>query len=564
MHARYVDAPIQDSSTVVVMTIKRKRAPVYRQTTLNFSARAPTPPTTVSRPDDDDTSIAPLTISTTVLEAAVDDDENDAMNTTDGVEAADEADLMVSTASNADDNSDLMTSTASVDDSAGDARPPSIPRDARPIPIAPGYFASPLGEIFNTKGYEMKATKQSNHLRMLLVVGGKSRAFCIHRLMAFTFYGQPPTTSHIVMHMDRNTLNNVVSNLRWTTRAEQAETACDVRPSSIPSDARPIPIVPGYFASPSGDIFNSKGDKMKPHNNGRELVLSFRVGGKGRSVTVHRIVTFAFHGQPPSPIHTVDHKDGNPLNNEVSNLRWATPKEQAANRFMAKKPSTGPKRPVTFTSTDGKIIEFKSAMEVSVYFGVQGLNSRIIPAIRSGEMYRGGWWRYADTARPSVEYRPIPSASINDKPGYSAGDDGSIMNPHGRVTFGNMTAYGYMKFTATGNFKHCVHTLVAAAFLEKDDLRPLINHINGNRSDNRVQNLERVTHSENTRHAYDTGLIKRAVGKKVVGTRQGVEVVFASIREAARSMGNGSDNGIRLCIKGQAKTSCGYTWALLE
>lgn len=42
----------------------------------------------------------------------------------------------------------------------------------------------------------------------------------------------------------------------------------------------------------------------------------------------------AFVGPPPSPIHQAAHNDGNPHNDILSNLRWATPKENCADRVL--------------------------------------------------------------------------------------------------------------------------------------------------------------------------------------------------------------------------------------
>lgn len=107
-----------------------------------------------------------------------------------------------------------------------------------------------------------------------------------------------------------------------------------------------------------------------------------------------------------------------------------------------------------------------------------------------------------------------------------------------------------------------IHRLVGAAFVPNADNKPQLNHINGNKKDNRAENLEWCTASENQSHSIKTGLRETTA---VLQCSESGDVlnVWESVASAARSVGC-THMAIIRCCKGQIKSCKGYIWKYKE
>jgi hypothetical protein len=89
--------------------------------------------------------------------------------------------------------------------------------------------------------------------------------------------------------------------------------------------------------------------------------------------------------------------------------------------------------------------------------------------------------------------------------GYTIREDGEIRSRFGRAVKPQMAKNGYIRIELAGR-KYLLHRLLAQAFIPNPEGKPQVNHIDGDKANNAIVNLEWTTQSDNQRHAYQNGL----------------------------------------------------------
>lgn len=144
---------------------------------------------------------------------------------------------------------------------------------------------------------------------------------------------------------------------------------------------------------------------------------------------------------------------------------------------------------------------------------------------------------------------------------------------HGKIIAKRIgdSGYYFSMLYKDGKYYHVqIHRAVASAFVKNPDSKPQVNHINADKLDNRCENLEWCTASENMKHAYSNNLIPLdKIGKKGAENNSARKVEqynpetgesvakFGTMKEAAEALGV-SVSGICNVCSGYRRSCRGF------
>lgn len=292
-----------------------------------------------------------------------------------------------------------------------------------------------------------------------------------------------------------------------------------------------------------------------------------------KTYDIHTLVAKMFIGDKPSDTYIVVHNDGVRTNNKVSNLSYGTI-QHAKNIYIQKTTESAVDKTdkLKNINVDQRIVQQHTNVKANKINEL--INIDVSPVIKVSEtdelinidvnpVIKQHVTKTQHTAVP-IDENKIIDYELKLVPSMPE----IVVNRYGQVvdrytgkkikSFGMET--GYNRISYKGGKKY-VHRLIAEAFIPNPHNLPYVNHINANPKDNRVENLEWCTASENMKH----DSILRGTGKQVncYDLKTGEHLkTYDAIKEAARQL-NVNSTSITTAITNETYYAHGYIWKLV-
>jgi hypothetical protein len=305
--------------------------------------------------------------------------------------------------------------------------------------------------------------------------------------------------------------------------------------------------------------------------------------GERKTLKIHRLVALCFI---PNLLNkeTVNHKDHNKLNNKLDNLEWATTTEQNNHKRKCKKEiqELVSSRAVWRIDkyTNEKLEYYKTITKAAKWIFDNNLTSIIefndgnniktrISAVCQKKYGRntsfGYKWEYCNENENKYideEWKDIPSDIIKGINGYKISNYGRVKNHKGRITEGSNHESGYL-WVSIAPHQYLLHRLVAKVFIPNLENKEQVNHVDGNKQNACVYNLEWCTNIENQKHKINSGLSNCT--KKIIQYDLQMNKIkeFNSQMESSREL-NICYTSISKCCLNKQKTAGGFIFKFNE
>lgn len=365
------------------------------------------------------------------------------------------------------------------------------------------YYVTKDGNVWSERRKRyIEPNITNDNLVVSLCKNKVGKIFRVDHLVVKHWTEMKDENKNILVHINGDISDNNYTNLKWMEITDYLleKYGKEKRWKLIDNEK----IIGEYYISDHGDIWSRKTERLLSqyvHTN----YYTVGIGYPLTNYLVHRLIADAFVDGYTEENKYIIHKDGNPLNNVYTNLEWSDLKGR-------------------------KVIKSKTKDKVQK-----------IVRPRNGKKIRGfeDFLATPDAKIYSIKNNTYLTQRLNVKDGYYR------VNIHKKHYF--------------------VHRIIADTFLSQPQFdQTQVNHIDGNKSNNHVSNLEWCSPSDNMIHCakmYSTNSNKKAVCQIDKDTGNVIRE-FSGVKDAMRITGVNSGSIVGVC-KGRKKSAGGYVWKYL-
>ena len=334
---------------------------------------------------------------------------------------------------------------------------------------------------------------------------------------------------------------------------------------------------PNYEISSLGNVKNIiTGKVLKNNVKGGYYYISLTNENYKKSFLVHRLVALAFIENPENKLE-VNHKDKNKLNISVCNLEWMTRLENNIHRCQCIKITSNKNKEVLRVDKNtNEMLEKYNSIELA---GTWAFNNGYTKTVHNGRNSIGNClsglsklaynfkWEHEnknDDLEDEIWKQVVLEHIYTKDKQYFVSNLGRFKNSSGIIMDNyKVNDNGYIRVYIY-NKTFALHRLIALAFIENTENKEQVNHIDGNKLNNSVVNLEWVTNQENQIHKFKVGLGNNFTRKITQFDLEMNKIKdFNSIAEASKELNIGKSN-IRGVLINYRKTAGGFIFKYLD
>ena len=424
------------------------------------------------------------------------------------------------------------------------------------------YLLYENGDIINTKTnrkMEISLDSSKNTHRVRLNKETKTTTFNALRLIYEKFNNVELTTNEIIKLKNEDLKNkfhftNLVKINRKDIRKNENHKELDKT-----KEWKIIKNYSDYKISNYGDIFSIKSNKMLHpalDGNGYYRATLISNDNKRRYISPHRLLYDTFKGINDEN-NVIDHIDRNKTNNNINNLREASLSENAKNCEKKKQELTK----IHQYSLENKFIkEWKSINEIKVELGFG--NQNIFKCYQGKIKNAHGFiWKNPKIITDLNGFVEVNTKNNNKFSDYKINKQGIIINKKNIILMQSIHS-GYNRIGLKNDdgktISLYVHKLIGQTFLDNPNDYEIINHIDENKLNNNIENLEWVTHAQNIIHS---------CGKKVNKINMKTDKIlktYNSINEAVIDVGKNNNGNIMKVLSKKRNSAHGFKWEYVK